>query len=130
MVSHSLPRWTFHLHRSRIPPLKTRIIQSKRFAWILLEFEHDFPLSRADLNKITPDILMTLSQEQVDQIYGRLTAGPIPDGLFRGDLFFTRGDTLSTRLEEILRWHQGTAGRRQYRNLGDARPRFMERKGF
>ena len=52
--------------------------------------------------KLRPDILMTLSQEQIDQIYGRLTAGPIPDGLFRGDLFFTRGETLSTRLEEIL----------------------------
>src|SRR5687767_11790385 len=74
----------------------------KTFRVDFARVEHDFPLSRADLNKITPDILMTLSQEQVDQIYGRLTAGPIPDGLFRGDLFFTRGETLSTRLEEIL----------------------------
>lgn len=70
--------------------------------------EHDFPLSRADRMKITPDYLADLSQEQVDQIYGRLTAGPIPDGPHSGRMFFARGDSLERRLDEIL---GGVAGR-------------------
>ncbi|HEV7447611.1 MAG TPA: hypothetical protein VGO18_33905, partial [Steroidobacteraceae bacterium] len=37
--------------------------------------EREFPLSRIDLAKITPENIAKLSQEQVDQIYGRLTAG-------------------------------------------------------
>jgi hypothetical protein len=64
--------------------------------------EHEFPLSRADLMKLTPDNLSELSQEQIDQIYGRLTAGPIPDGPHLGNLFFAQGDTLRKRLDEIL----------------------------
>ena len=64
--------------------------------------EQEFPLSRADLVKLTPANLRALSQEEVDQIYGRLTAGPIPDGAYQGDLFFARGDTLRTRLDEVL----------------------------
>lgn len=81
----------------------------KKFRLDLAKVERDFPLSRADLMKITPDALKRLTQEQVDQIYGRLTAGPIPNGPFSGDLFFARGDggddddrRLRARLEEIL----------------------------
>ncbi len=70
--------------------------------------EHEFPLSRADRMKITPAYLATLSQEQVDQIYARLTAGPIPDGPHQGTLFFARGDGMESRLDEIL---GGVAGR-------------------
>lgn len=64
--------------------------------------EHDYPLSRADRMKLTPANLRTLSQEEIDQVYGRLSAGPIPDGPYQGDLFFARGDGLRPRLEEIL----------------------------
>ena len=64
--------------------------------------EHDFPLGRTDLASLTPADLLALSQEEVDQVYGRLTAGPIPDGPYLGDLFFSRGETLRPRLEEIL----------------------------
>jgi hypothetical protein len=64
--------------------------------------EGEFPLARADLMKLTPANLTTLRQEEIDQIYGRLTAGPIPDGPYRGDLFFARGESLRPRLEEIL----------------------------
>src|SRR5262249_30089520 len=60
------------------------------------------PLSRADLMKITPENLAVLSQEQIDQIYGRITAGPIPDGHYIGNLFFPRGDSMQSRLEEII----------------------------
>jgi hypothetical protein len=70
--------------------------------------ESEAPLSRADLAKITPQNIASLSQEQVDQIYGRLTAGPIPDGPHQGDLFFARGDNMETRLGEVL---GGVAGR-------------------
>jgi hypothetical protein len=64
--------------------------------------EREKPLSRADLAKITPQNIAKLSQEEVDQIYGRLTAGPIPDGPHQGDLFFARGDNMETRLGEVL----------------------------
>jgi hypothetical protein len=75
---------------------------TKVFRIDLARVEHEVPLSRAGLMKITPDNLRALSQEQVDQIYGRLTAGPIPDGRYDGGLFFERGDELRPRLEEIL----------------------------
>ncbi|HTN50342.1 MAG TPA: hypothetical protein VMK32_13015, partial [Burkholderiaceae bacterium] len=42
--------------------------------------EHEFPLARVDLAKLTPAMLKEYDQEQIDQIYARLTAGPIPDG--------------------------------------------------
>tara|TARA_R110001583_G_scaffold195505_2_gene374579 strand:+ start:38559 stop:39488 length:930 start_codon:yes stop_codon:yes gene_type:complete len=64
-----------------------------------LEYQH--PISTADLYKITPKNLSYLDQEQVDQIYARLTAGPIPDGAFEGDLFFPRGTSGKLRLSEI-----------------------------
>jgi hypothetical protein len=64
--------------------------------------EHEYPLGRADLMKLTPANLRALSQEEIDQIYARLSAGPIPGGPFQGDLFFARGDSLRTRLDEIL----------------------------
>ncbi len=77
--------------------------------------EHDVPLGRADLMKLTPAGLLALNQEEIDQIYGRLTAGPIPDGPYQGDLFFARGgeDTLVPRLEQILGGLEGRlAGRK------------------
>jgi hypothetical protein len=67
------------------------------------ELERGVPLRREDRAKLTPQNLKALSQEEVDQIYGRLTAGPIPDGYWRGDLFFRRGEGgEQTRLGEIL----------------------------
>ena len=65
------------------------------------EVEHEFPLLPADRAKITPSNLALLDQEQVDQIYARLTAGPIPDGAFDGTLFFPRGGSGKLRLSEI-----------------------------
>jgi hypothetical protein len=43
-----------------------------------------YPIATAELAKVTPDWLAGLDQEQLDQIYARLTAGPIPDGAFDG----------------------------------------------
>ncbi|HEX2056631.1 MAG TPA: hypothetical protein VHF07_09055 [Nitrospiraceae bacterium] len=64
--------------------------------------EHELPLSPADLMKITPANLEAATQEQVDQIYARLTAGLIPDGPYEGQAFFPEGSTGRARVAEIV----------------------------
>jgi hypothetical protein len=64
--------------------------------------EHDFPLTAADRMKLTPQNIQRYNQEQVDQIYARLTAGPIPDGPHDGDLWFPTGVSGKLRVQEIL----------------------------
>ncbi|MGH7230547.1 MAG: hypothetical protein ACREJU_04215 [Nitrospiraceae bacterium] len=64
--------------------------------------EHEFPLTADDLLKITPENLEGATQEEVDQIYARLTAGPIPDGAFQGRMFFPKGSTGQARVAEIV----------------------------
>jgi hypothetical protein len=64
--------------------------------------EHDFPLALGDLQKLTPDNLKNYSQEELDQIYARLTAGPLPDGPYDGALIFPKGATGDRRLAEIV----------------------------
>lgn len=65
-----------------------------------LEYRH--PLAPADLAQLTPDNIAAFDQEQIDQIYARLTAGPIPDGPYDGDLFFPKGMSGKLRLSEIV----------------------------
>ena len=65
------------------------------------ELEAQHPLSVEELYKITPKNLALLEQEQVDQIYARLSAGPIPEGPYEGDLFFPKGGSGKLRLSEI-----------------------------
>jgi hypothetical protein len=79
--------------------------------------EREFPLTRVNLAKITPENIAKLSQEQVDQIYGRLTAGPIPDGPYQGNLFFAQGDSLGSRLGEILGGVEGRIATAKIGNL-------------
>lgn len=83
--------------------------------------EQDFPLSREDLMRLTPGGLLQLNQEEIDQIYARLTAGPIPDGPYEGDLFFARGgeDELVPRLEQILGGIEGRFAGRKIELLED-----------
>ena len=50
----------------------------------------EFALTDAERLALTPESFRLLTQNQVDQIYKRLTSGTIPDGPFRGDLFFPR----------------------------------------
>jgi hypothetical protein len=71
--------------------------------------EHDFPLSRDDLSKLTPDNIKNYDQEQVDQIYARLTAGAIPAGAYEGGLFFPKGKSGDGRLSEIVGGLKGMA---------------------
>lgn len=63
--------------------------------------EHEYPLTPSDLEKITPSNLRAATQEQIDQIYARLTAGPIPDGPFEGDFFFPKDNSGKPRISEI-----------------------------
>jgi hypothetical protein len=64
--------------------------------------EHELPLAPADLAKLEPGMLKDYDQEQIDQIYARLTAGPIPDGAYDGDLFFPKGVSGDRRIREIV----------------------------
>ena len=52
----------------------------------LAQVDYKYPIAAAELAKITPDYLATLEQDQLDQLYARLAAGPIPDGAFDGAL--------------------------------------------
>lgn len=76
-----------------------------RFGTAAIDFarlEHELPFTPAELMKITPDNLEAATQEQVDQIYARLTAGPIPDGPYDGQAFFPKGGSGRARLAEIV----------------------------
>jgi hypothetical protein len=66
------------------------------------QVEYEFPLAPPDLNKLTPENLKNYDQEQIDQIYARLTAGPIPDGPYDGGLFFPKGQSGERRVSEII----------------------------
>jgi len=73
------------------------------------QVEYQFPLTTEQRMKLTPQNIQKFDQEQVDQIYARLTAGPIPDGKHDGDLFFPKGITGRARLAEILGKVKGVA---------------------
>jgi hypothetical protein len=68
----------------------------------LARLEHELPLTPADLMKITPANLEAATQEELDQIYARLTAGPIPDGAFEGRIVFPKGSSRQARVAEIV----------------------------
>lgn len=63
--------------------------------------EQEMPLTREDLAKITPENLEALTQDQLDQLYARLPAGPIPHGAYDGAFFFADGGG-AKRLAEIV----------------------------
>lgn len=71
-----------------------------------LEAEH--PLTRGHLLDLTPGNLEKMTQEQVDQVYARLTAGPVPDGPYEGTFFFAQGGGLP-RISEQLGGLKGAA---------------------
>jgi len=66
------------------------------------QVEHLYPLAPAQLQKLTPKNIANYSQEEVDQIYARLAAGPIPDGAFDGGLFFPKNAKGDRRMAEII----------------------------
>jgi hypothetical protein len=67
----------------------------------LARVEHTLPLTPAQRLILTPENLAALNQEELDQLYARLTAGPIPDGPYQGTVIFADGAGLR-RLREIL----------------------------
>ncbi|HYP68823.1 MAG TPA: hypothetical protein VEP67_11320 [Thiobacillaceae bacterium] len=73
------------------------------------QVEYHYPIPLAQLAKVTPEYLATLDQEQLDQIYARLTAGPIPDGPFDGQVVFPRGSSGRIRAAEIVGGLKGLA---------------------
>jgi hypothetical protein len=75
----------------------------------LAQVDYKYPIATTELAKITPDYLATLAQEQLDQIYARLPAGPIPDGPFDGRILLPRGASGKFRLSEIVGGFAGTA---------------------
>jgi len=66
------------------------------------QVEYKYPLAPADLERLTPQNIASYSQEQVDQIYARLSAGPIPDGPFDGGLFLPKNSQGDRRVAEIV----------------------------
>ncbi len=75
----------------------------------LAQVDYKYPIAPAELAKITPDYLASLEQDQLDQIYARLAAGPIPDGAFDGRILLPRGGSGKFRLSEIVGGFTGTA---------------------
>lgn len=95
---------------------------AKQFRVDFARVEAEVPLTHTQRASLTPENVALLSQEEVDQIYARLTAGPIPDGYWRGGLFFENGtDGLRSRMSEIL---GGLLGEK-----ADAKINILERVG-
>jgi hypothetical protein len=67
----------------------------------LARLRSDYPLADAERRALTPESLHSLTQEQVDQIYQRLSSGPMPDGPFRGDLVFPRDRDGGARIRDF-----------------------------
>jgi hypothetical protein len=61
----------------------------------------EFALTDTERRALTPENMRALSQDQVDQIYLRLASGPMPDGPFRGDLFFPRDRDGHARIRDL-----------------------------
>jgi hypothetical protein len=61
----------------------------------------DYALTASERESLTADSLRKLTQDQVDQIYLRLGTGQMPDGPFRGDLFFPRGSNSHAAVRDL-----------------------------
>jgi hypothetical protein len=67
----------------------------------LARLRHEYPLTNAERLALTQTNVRALTQDQIDQIYARLTAGPMPDGPYRGDLFFPRDRDGHARVRDL-----------------------------
>jgi hypothetical protein len=83
--------------RSAGPPIRFAPAGTER-----TRLRGDYALTDADRLALTPENIRNLAQEQVDQLYERLTAGPLPDGPFRGDLFFPRDRDRHARMGDLM----------------------------
>src|SRR5262245_39265871 len=83
----------------------------------LASVERQFPMQRSDRERLMPHDLKAINQEQLDQLYARLTAGTIPDGLFDGALLQPEGAPLD-RIADAVGGLKGLALKFKRRNLG------------
>ncbi len=68
----------------------------------LAQVEYLYPIALKELTKVTPKYLAGLKQEELDQLYARLSSGPIPNGPFDGEIVFPRGSSGKLRAAEII----------------------------
>src|SRR5262249_57874336 len=61
----------------------------------------DYTLTDAERLALTTEAMRHFTQAQVEEIYERLSAGIIPDGPFRGDLFFPRDADGHAHLRDV-----------------------------
>ncbi|MEW6542947.1 MAG: hypothetical protein AB1411_04970 [Nitrospirota bacterium] len=83
-------------------PVAARSEEYYRCKMDFARLEHDYPLTGNDLAKITRSNLQAADQEQLDQIYARLTAGAIPDGPYEVHLFRPRDFGPSLQIAQML----------------------------
>src|SRR5688572_15440968 len=82
--------------RSAAPPIRFAPVGTDA-----TRLRSEYALTDVERRALTPQAFRSLTQEQVDQIYMRLAAGPIPDGPFRGDLFFPRDRSERARVRDL-----------------------------
>ncbi|HET8549108.1 MAG TPA: hypothetical protein VFL57_13920 [Bryobacteraceae bacterium] len=89
--------------RSRGPDLTFAPYQENYASKVdLARVDAEYPIERAKLQRITLDSLADFDQEQLDQLYAHLTAGPIPDGQYRGAILLQKGSSGKYRASEIV----------------------------
>ena len=94
------------------------------------QLEYQYPIALKELDKVTPAYLSTLTQEQLDQLYARLTAGPIPNGPFDGSVVFSKGSSGKLRAAEILGGLKGLAAQFKGKKLEIAAETLWKGKVF
>ena len=67
----------------------------------IAKLRSEYALTDAERRALTPESFRSLTQEQVDQVYKRLASGQVPDGPFRGDLFFPRDRDGHARIRDL-----------------------------
>lgn len=88
------------------------------------------PLSDADRAKLTHLNVRKFEQEQLDQIFARLTAGPIPDGEYDVHFFFPRGHSGKLRIAEIAAGLKGVEATAELALLNRLFDLFWKKKVF
>lgn len=75
------------------------------------KLENDRPLSRAFLKQLTMEDLVNMDQEMSDQLYSRLSAGPIPNGIYDGKAKILEGGPVKMIVKLFTREEEpGTLG--------------------
>ncbi len=59
------------------------------------QLDDKYPIPAEALKKLMPQDLKKLDQEQLDQLYARLSSGPIPDGKFDGTVYLPKGNPVN-----------------------------------